>query len=74
MRHLQAENKMVSLCYGLDHPNYARYGTYQHVYLRLLEAVNNKAYDELVVKGFGASQTGDPFSSVHGDLITEYFN
>ena len=73
-RHLQAENKMVSLCYGLDHPNYARYGTYQHVYLRLLEAVNKKAYDELVVKGFGASQTGDPFSSVHGDLITEYFN
>ena len=28
-RHLQAENKMISLCFAFDHPNYARYDTYQ---------------------------------------------
>ena len=30
-RHLQAENKMMNLCFAFDHPNYARYGTSQHV-------------------------------------------
>ena len=73
-RHLQAENGMAGLCFAFDHPNYARYVSYQHVYLSRLKIENKEAYDDLVTKGFGASTTGEPFSSIHGDLITEYFN
>jgi len=73
-RHLQAERKMAGLCFAFDHPNYARYVSYQHVYLSHLKDVNREAYEDLVRKGFGASLTGQSFSSIHGDLVTEYFN
>ena len=65
---------MAGLCFAFDHPNYARYVSYQHVYLRNLKDVNREAYNDLVKKGFGASITGQRFSSIHGDLVTEYFN
>ena len=52
---------MISLFFAFDHPYYARCGTYQHVYLRRLEAVNKKAYDKLVVKCFGACRLGTLF-------------
>ena len=73
-RHRQAEKNMAGLCFAFDHPNYARYVSYQHAYLSKLKVDNREAYDELVQKGFGASITGKPFSSIHGDLVTEYFN
>ena len=48
--------------------------TYEHVYLSNLKDINRLAYDDLATKGFGASITGQPFSSIHGDLVTEYYN
>ena len=73
-RHLAAERNMLSLTFAFDHQNYARYGSFQHVYLDNLINTNRNAYEDLVKKGFGASITGQKFSTIHGDLITELFN
>eukprot|EP00794_Sanderia_malayensis_P009432 gene9432-biopygen7559 len=68
-RHLQAERQMLKLVFAFDHINYGRYNTYQHVFLRRLEAFN-----DLALRGHGASESGDIFSCIHGDLVTEHFN
>ena len=70
-RHLQAEREMLKLVFAFDHPNYARYCSYQHVYLGDLQTQNHPAYNDLLLLGFGASRSGGTCSSVHGDLITE---
>ena len=62
---------MVKYCFAFDHINYARYVSYQQVYLRELQRINNKAIIGLTQRG---SLLGDSFSCLHGDLITEIFN
>ena len=44
------------------------------MYLRNLEQQNHQAFKELSERGFGCSITGQNFSTLHGDLITEIFN
>ena len=39
-----------------------------------LKQINHPEYEDLRQKGMGGSLTGDPFSSLHGDLHTELFN
>ena len=73
-RHLQAEKKLIHLAFEYDHPNYSRYCTYLNTYLTYLKTTYHPAYDDLLKKGIGGSLTGDPFSSLHGDLHTELFN
>ena len=73
-RHLHAEREMLSLVFGFDHIHYARYVSYQHLYLSQLSTSNNEAYGDLMACGFGASISGQTFSSIHGDLVTEYFD
>ena len=73
-RHLQAEREMIKYCFAFDHVNYARYISYQQVYLRSLEKNNSPAIKDLKERGFGGSISGEPFSTIHGDLITELFN
>ena len=73
-RHLQAERDMLRFLFAFDHQNYARYLSYQHVYLSDLKLTNNAAYQDLCIRGFGANYSGDTFANVHGDLVTEYFN
>ena len=73
-RHLQAERRTINLIFAFDHVNYARYNSYQHVYLTELAKTNPRALENLCVQGFGASPTGELFSSVHEDLVTEHFN
>ena len=58
----------------MDHQNYAGYGAFQHVNLQSLRKENKEQFNELKEKGFGASLTGDVFSKIHGDLVTELFN
>ena len=72
--HIQAEREFVIMAHGLDHPNYARYNSYQHVLLSEAKRNNTELYRELKEHGFTASVTGDAFSAVHGDLIVEWFN
>ena len=73
-RHMEAERVMTNQAFALDHPNYARYGAYQQTYLQHLRNIQHPAYESLKNNGFGASISGDKFSSIHGDLITEIFN
>ena len=73
-RQLQSERNMLSLTFAFDHQNYARYGSYQHPYLNNLKISNPQAYEDLLNRLFGGSITGQSFSTIHGDLITELFN
>ena len=70
-RHLQAERALLPKLFAFGHPNYARYLTYQHVTLEMLKTTNPSAWRELQTHGFGGSISGEPFSTVHGDYITE---
>ena len=73
-QHLQAERDMIKQCFAFDHVNYARYLSFQHVYLMDLERKQCPAIDDLKKRGFGGSLSGVKFSNMHGDLITEVFN
>ena len=73
-RHLQSERDMLKQTFAFNHQNYARYCSYQHVYLRTLQAQSHPAFEELKERGFGGSVGGGAFSTIHGDLITELFN
>ena len=70
-RHLQAERNFLPQLFAFGHVNYARYLTYQHVCLQDLKSTNPKAWKELSDNGFGGSLSGEPFSTIHGDLIIE---
>ena len=73
-RHLQSERNMLSLTFAFDHQNHARYGSYQHAYLNNLKTSNTQAYEDLLKRDFGGGITGQSFSTIYGDLITELFN
>lgn len=73
-RHLEAERDMIKQAFSFDHQNYSRYLTYQHVLLNDHKKKNSDAFRDLVLRGFGASYSTNSFSTVHGDLVTEYFN
>ena len=73
-RHLQAEQQMTYLTFAFDHQNYARYNTSQNVYLSNLKQSDHPTFQDLKLKGIGGSLTGDKFSAIHGDLMTEQFN
>ena len=72
-RRLQAERDTVKHCFAFDHVNYARYMSFQHVYLRDLERKSHPV-KKMKLRGFGGSLSGTPFSNIHGDMITEVFN
>ena len=72
--HLEAERKAIPLMKAYNHWNYFRYISYQHVHFNSLKNKNDPIYEHLKERGFGASYSGDTFSSVHGDLVTEYLN
>ena len=73
-QHLQAERKLGEYTFSYDHPNYTKYNTYQNAYLLNLKQTNHAAFKDLEEKGMGGSISGDKFSSIHGDLVTELFN
>ena len=73
-RHIEAEREMLSLTFAFNHQNYARYCSYQHVFLQNMSAENEEAFQQLSERGFGASVSGERFTSIHGDLVTELFN
>ena len=69
--HVAAERKMLPKLFAFDHMNYARYLTIQQVDFQKMEILNGNVWEDLKSNGFGGSLTGDKFSTVHGDLITE---
>ena len=70
-RHLAAERALIPKCFAFGHPNYSHYLTYQHDRLLDIKATESMVWDDLVKNGFGGSLSGEPFSTIHGDLITE---
>ena len=70
-RHLAAERALIPKCSAFGHINYARYLTFQHIKLQDIKMNNKEAWDDLSQNGFGGSLSGEPFSTIHGDLITE---
>ena len=72
-RHFSAEREILKLMFAFDHINYAGYVTYQHVYLNNLLRKDNSIVKDLITNGHDASCSGDSFSNMHGDLVTEHF-
>ena len=61
-QHLKEEREMVKYCFPFNRINYVRYVSYQQVYLRELEGINNNAMMNLTLSGSGDSLSGDSFS------------
>ena len=72
-RNLQAECEMVKYFFAFNQIKYARYASYQQVYLRELQSINNNAMVNLVQCGFGDSLSGYLFFCVHV-IITNILN
>ena len=72
--HMEAQREMLKFCFSFNHINYARYMTYQHLFLSQLEIENHPAVIDLKSRGIGDSLSGSSFSSIHGDIINEVFN
>ena len=73
-RHFSAEREILKLVFAFHHINYARYNTYQHVYLNDLLRKDKSVAKDVISNGYGASSSGESFSTIHGDLVTEHFN
>ena len=58
---MAAQREMVKLCFSLNHVNYARYLSYQHVYFTKLETENRPAIFNLKTRDMGGSLTGSNF-------------
>ena len=65
---------MLQYLFAFGCINYAWYLSYQQVYFRFLEAYNNPAISYLKERGFGGSLSGQPFSAIQGELVTEIFH
>ena len=74
-RHLQAERQFLKLVFAFDHYNYARYNSYQHIYLTNMKNNGDEAIKDLTTHGFGCTTSDKAhFATKHGDLETEHFN
>ena len=68
---MAGERAMLPQCFAFDHPNYYWYLTAQHVNLSALSTQESETWEDLLANGFGGSLSGEPFSTIHGDPITE---
>ena len=68
--HMEAKRDMLRYCFAFDHINYARYISFQHVYLSDLEEKGHPAIDSLIKRGIGGSLLEHKFSSIYRDVIT----
>ena len=69
--HLAVERALLPKCFAFGHMNYARYLTFQHVNLQNVKVNCPDSWEDLVQNSFGGSLSGEPFSTIHRDLITE---
>ena len=69
--HLAAEREPLPKCFASNHINYSRYLTFQHVNFSKVKHYNENVWNYLLKKGFRGSLSGEPFSTIPGDLITE---
>ena len=72
-RNLQAECEIVKHLFAFNQISYTRYASYQQVYLRDLQSINNNFMVNLAQCGFGDSLSGYLFSCMHV-IITNILN
>ena len=72
--HFSVEGEILQWKFAFDYINFAGYITYQHVYFNNLLRKDNSIVIDLITNGQGASSSGDFFSTIHGHLVTDYFN
>eukprot|EP00795_Rhopilema_esculentum_P008010 gene8010-13918_t len=70
-RHLAAERALIPKCFAFGHPNYSRYLSFQHVNLLDIKRNHATIWQDLLENEYGGSVSGESFSTMHGDLITE---
>ena len=72
--HFEEERHVLPLLKAYNHwIHYFRYILSTRAFY-LFENKNDPINQNLIERGFGASYSGDTFSSVLGDLVTEYLN
>ena len=69
--HLQAHSDVLSLSFAFSHQNYVRYLNQHHVELTNLSFTKPQAFPDLEIFGPGDSLSGNKFSTIPGDLVTE---
>ena len=69
--HLAAERALLPKCFAFDHVNYCRYLSVRHVNLHAIRIQKKDEWEDFLHNGFGGSLSGERFSTIHGDLITE---
>ena len=68
---MQAHNNLLPLLFAFSHQNYVRYLTQYHVELTNLSFTKPQAFSGLEILGPGDSLSGNKFSTIPGDLVTE---
>ena len=68
---LAAEQELLPKCFGFNNINYSHYLTFQYVNFSEINYCNENVWNDLLREGFERSLSGEPFSTIHGDLITE---
>lgn len=71
MLHMQAKRALLPQVFSFKQAHYARFFTRQNVMLKTLPQRNPSAWQELLDKSCSGSLSGEPFSTEHGDHITE---
>ena len=51
--HIEAQREMLKFCFSFNHINYARYMTYQHLFISQLEIENHPAVIDLKSRDIG---------------------
>ena len=69
--HLTAERAMLPKSFPLEYPNYCRDLTAHHVNPLALPTQKYESWEDFLTNGFVKSISGEPFSTIYGDLMTE---
>ena len=65
---------MLKLIFVFDHIISARYNSFQQEFLSNILQNSPQTFGDLLKHGFGATSSGETFSTIHGDLVTGHFN
>ena len=69
--HLQAHSDLLPLLFAFSHQSYLQFLTQDHIQLTDLSFTKPQAFSDLKIFGPGDSLSGNKFSTIPGDLVTE---
>ena len=68
---MQAHSDLLLLLFAFNHQNYSQYLTQHHVEFTNLSITKSQAFSFLETFDLGARPSGNKFSTIPGDLVTE---